>query len=235
MRQFKVSADHKEIIFVAHSMGGLITIKYLLRNPDVAKKVPLVFLYSTPLNGSNIAKIGAFFSDNPGLPAMYPNESENDRNFYLTSLIDDWKDKIYNKGGPTIRCAYEKEPIAGNLIVDRVSASLICIGRSVAIPANHKNMFRKADYNSVSYLALKDAISENERIIKMRKTDQADGSELKAKYPYGYCLFTVDDRNIITPYSSTFSRDYDIGWDLAMILNSTENEINLQLPSINSL
>jgi hypothetical protein len=141
-------------------MGGLITLRYLFLNPDVAAKVPLAFFYSTPQTGSDIAKLASIFSNNPGLDSMFPNKNGHEINLYLGSLDEDWKTAIYRKQISTvIRCAYEKKPIYGQLIVDEESATRFCQGSAYPIPKDHIDMVKPADVNADSYRALYDAVS----------------------------------------------------------------------------
>ncbi|MEC8483507.1 MAG: alpha/beta fold hydrolase, partial [Pseudomonadota bacterium] len=43
---------YEEVLFVAHSMGGLVVRQYLLANPDIANHVKGLFLFATPMKGS---------------------------------------------------------------------------------------------------------------------------------------------------------------------------------------
>jgi pimeloyl-ACP methyl ester carboxylesterase len=56
---------HQTIIFLSHSMGGLITRAYLLKNRDVAARTSFSYFLSTPTTGSQIASIAQFISNNP--------------------------------------------------------------------------------------------------------------------------------------------------------------------------
>jgi esterase/lipase superfamily enzyme len=150
--------EYDQIIFVAHSMGGLISLKCLMQHPEIAEKTPLAFLYSTPLAGSEIAQLGKVFSSQS--IALTPTDSEDSINAYLQSLVDEWRNEKFNKRiTTTLRCAYEKERTPIGFIVSSNSARLICDGLSAAIQASHITMFNNAGYNSLSYLALKDAVA----------------------------------------------------------------------------
>jgi hypothetical protein len=158
--RFSRVTDYRQIIFVAHSMGGLVTLRYLVLNPDVAAKVPLAFFYSTPQEGSNIAKLGSIFSSNPALNAMFPDRNSHGLNLYLGSLDEDWKNAIFRKQISTvIRCAYEKKPILGQYIVDEESATRFCQGSPYPIPEDHIDMVKPADDKAESYRDLYDAVS----------------------------------------------------------------------------
>jgi triacylglycerol esterase/lipase EstA (alpha/beta hydrolase family) len=48
---------YKKIIFLSHSMGGLITRAYLLKNRATANRTAFAYFFSTPTSGSQIASI----------------------------------------------------------------------------------------------------------------------------------------------------------------------------------
>ena len=50
--------DYPAIVFIAHSMGGLVVMRELLTNRDILPKVPVVVFYSTPMEGALIAALG---------------------------------------------------------------------------------------------------------------------------------------------------------------------------------
>jgi len=47
--------NHKELIFVAHSMGGLVVRDYLMTHQEAATKTRFIFFFSTPTIGSELA------------------------------------------------------------------------------------------------------------------------------------------------------------------------------------
>ena len=55
----KLFSKHNEVVFVAHSMGGLIVQRLLLTHHDLAPKVRFIYFLSTPQEGSAIARLGA--------------------------------------------------------------------------------------------------------------------------------------------------------------------------------
>lgn len=50
-----VSGDYNKIVFIAHSLGGLITQRFLLDNPDIVPKVDAVIVAGTPFEGTAVA------------------------------------------------------------------------------------------------------------------------------------------------------------------------------------
>ena len=66
-----VVANHDEIIFVAHSMGGLVARAYLLKYREMPpERVRMMYFFSTPTTGSDIASLARLISDNPQLSDM---------------------------------------------------------------------------------------------------------------------------------------------------------------------
>ncbi len=62
------SAD--QVVFICHSLGGLIVKEVLLSHPEFSKKVPTVVFYATPHGGSVIAAYASVISDDPLLDVM---------------------------------------------------------------------------------------------------------------------------------------------------------------------
>lgn len=124
--QYAHVLDYPAVVFVAHSMGGLVTLRYLLSHPVVAQKVPLVVFYATPQEGSQIALIADKVAHNPALAQMMPA----DGNLGLQQLSEDWGNMPIK---PKVSCAYEKVPTDGIMIVPWSSATRFCTETPVAI------------------------------------------------------------------------------------------------------
>jgi len=56
---------HKHVVFVAHSMGGLVVRSFLVKYASVAGKVRMVYFFGTPTTGSAVANIASLVSRNP--------------------------------------------------------------------------------------------------------------------------------------------------------------------------
>lgn len=119
--------DYPTIVFVAHSMGGLVVIRELQHFRNRLEQTPLVVLYATPAAGSQIATIGDLFLTNPALGPMRPA----DGNEFLKALDDDWTDTP--RPQTKIVCAYETKPTDSVLIVPWSSASRHCDEAAKAI------------------------------------------------------------------------------------------------------
>jgi pimeloyl-ACP methyl ester carboxylesterase len=149
-------SDHKEIIFVSHSMGGLATRVYLNKNRNAAARVRLAYFYSTPTTGSELASIASLASGNPQLAKMRPMQSAE----YLGDLQRQWLN--INFEVPSF-CAYEKQSTYGVNVVTQASASNLCNRRLDPIDADHLTIVKPASPRDTAYLALRAATQQTAR------------------------------------------------------------------------
>lgn len=142
--------NYPAVVFVAHSMGGLVVLRELLTHREVLTKVPVVMFYATPMEGALIAAIGKEFSPNSALSQM----TEADGNALLQTLNDEWR-SIPDDERPHVRCAYENKPIGPMRIVPWSSATRFCEGATPAIEANHISIVKpdRPGADAVIYLA----------------------------------------------------------------------------------
>jgi pimeloyl-ACP methyl ester carboxylesterase len=146
---------HREVVFVCHSLGGIVVQRLLLTFRDHAKQVPFIYFFAVPEEGSQIAKIGRLFNADPLLDALF----SGNENGYLLNLENEWRAAKFN-----IRryCAYEKRASAmGFLIVDRLSATRNCDETPIPINADHKSIVKPLSMLDDSYYALRNAEVEN--------------------------------------------------------------------------
>ena len=151
--QYKEVLDYPTVVFVAHSMGGLVVLRYMLTHREIIEKVPLVMLYSAPQEGAQIASIANNVARNPALAQMFPA----DRNGYLQQLNDDWKSL---PARPHVSCAYEKLPTFGILIVPWTSATRYCDGAATAIEADHIGVVKPDRVEHDSLVVLVNALRQ---------------------------------------------------------------------------
>jgi triacylglycerol esterase/lipase EstA (alpha/beta hydrolase family) len=81
-----VFEDHQKVVFLAHSMGGIVVREFLLNQQSRLAKVPMIFFYATPTNGSELAVLSKLASSNPQLRGMVPVEG----NDLLQSIQSMW-------------------------------------------------------------------------------------------------------------------------------------------------
>ncbi|MGJ5819340.1 LecA/PA-IL family lectin [Paludibaculum fermentans] len=128
----EVMQDHEKVVFLCHSMGGLVLRRHLLMTHKL-DKVAMIYFYATPTNGVEIANIAKVVSSNPQLRAMFPLEG----NELLQNLQDDWLHWEEARRLPSY-CAYEAVPTVGNIfIVPQSSARALC---SEVYPMNANHM-----------------------------------------------------------------------------------------------
>ena len=130
-----VFSRHNEVIFVAHSLGGILTQQLLLtyRDKELFKKVSLIFLYGTPQEGSKLANLGKIFNADPLLKELQAGEG----NFILHDLDAKW----LHAGFDSIRrfCVYETNPEGPAKVVDMYSATRGCLD-TLAAAGDHQKL-----------------------------------------------------------------------------------------------
>jgi hypothetical protein len=154
-----VLARHEKVIFLCHSMGGLVTRAFLLKVRPNPEKVPMVYFFATPTGGANIAAIGAIVSRNPQLRYMLPLKEEGYVGDLMTSWLATSRDPRLNYPARILSfCAYEKLNTYGVKIVERLSAVLLCNMEPRAVLADHFEIVKPADRQSAEpYVYFKSA------------------------------------------------------------------------------
>jgi pimeloyl-ACP methyl ester carboxylesterase len=153
--------QHRTISFIAHSMGGLVTRAFLLKNRDVASKTSFLYLLATPTTGSDIANIASFITSSPQLTKMKPMNAED----YLADTMRQWVSAGF--AIPTY-CAYEKKLTYGREIVAFKSAAALCNKSLQAIDANHIEIAKPASEESAVYRLAQIAFENEQHKIKQR-------------------------------------------------------------------
>jgi pimeloyl-ACP methyl ester carboxylesterase len=151
--QFHGVFDYPAIVFVTHSMGGLVVLRELLTHRELLAQVPGVVFYATPQEGSQITAIAQHVANNPAIEQMLPA----DRNGYLRVLNDEWRSLPKR---PVVRCAYEKRPTFGVMIVPWESATRFCDGAPVAIDADHLSIVKPDRPEHDAMVVLINALNE---------------------------------------------------------------------------
>lgn len=146
--------DYPALVFVAHSMGGLVVLRELLTRRELIERVPAVVLYSTPQEGAQIATIARDVANNPGLAQMVPA----DGNDSLQSLNDEWKALPKR---PPVACAYEKRATHGVMVVPWSSATRFCDGPALAIDADHLSIVKPADKDDDALVLLVNTLNRH--------------------------------------------------------------------------
>jgi pimeloyl-ACP methyl ester carboxylesterase len=151
--------DHREVVFLAHSLGGILVEEMLLRHPADAAHVRFVVSYGTPHEGSTVARVASFYDKDPLLVDL----SDAADNTFLTQLEDRWR------SSPSVNsihrfCAYEaQDTVAADGFIRYLKPHTRVVGYFSAtygcdvttppqeIPADHIHMIKPPNRNAPAY------------------------------------------------------------------------------------
>jgi hypothetical protein len=151
-------SDRKQLIFLSHSMGGIVTRAYLLNNRDIAEKTVLLQFYSTPTNGSSLGAI-ATVASRLGIwsNSQATNLSSNIEKNYLGNQVMQWQNARFSI--PSY-CAYEEDTTFGFKVVPFESATALCNALLTPVEANHFDIVKPLDFQSKQYLIFKESFKD---------------------------------------------------------------------------
>lgn len=159
--------DHPELVFVMHSMGGLVTRAYLLRSRDIARRVRLLYFFGTPTTGASIASVSGSISANVQFQRMATMTSAS----YLADAQRNWLNSAELSSLPSF-CAYEVQDTLGIKIVEQASALSLCNRPPAPINVNHSGLAKPALRTDPSYATLRNAyVSTGARQIGMLRME----------------------------------------------------------------
>ncbi len=146
--------QHRQLIFITHSMGGLVVRALMLKFSDVVNKVRFIFFLSTPTTGAAIGYWASLVSSNPQFREVKIMVSTD----YLANMQRDWVDRGFAITVPSY-CAYEKEDTRYGfvhvLVVDQTSAAALCNKVLLPVEANHEDIAKPADRSALQYTAFR--------------------------------------------------------------------------------
>jgi len=149
----QVFTQHKQVVFLAHSMGGIVVRQYILGNQDRIPSVPMIYFYAMPTNGSELAALARIASKNPQLRGMTPIEG----NDFLQSIQSNWFNS--NKAQSIASyCAVEELPTDGEIVVTRSSASALCNRPLDPFAANHIDIVKPESRSDSRYTRFRSAL-----------------------------------------------------------------------------
>ncbi|HYK00673.1 MAG TPA: alpha/beta fold hydrolase [Thermoanaerobaculia bacterium] len=96
-----VLRNHRDVVFVAHSMGGLVVRAFLLKYRDLLApgRVPILYFFSTPTTGADIASYTRLLSTNPQLGDM--RKMLTNRSGVLATYDAQWSSSEYMRATRT--------------------------------------------------------------------------------------------------------------------------------------
>lgn len=151
--------DHREVVFIAHSLGGILVEEMLLKHPSDAAKVKFIVSYGTPHEGSTMARIASIYDKDPLLNDL----SDASNNTFLSQLESNWRGHDSVNGIHRF-CAYESEDTYPDngfgrylkthaRVVSYFSATYGCDVTTPPqeIDTDHVNLIRPADRKASAY------------------------------------------------------------------------------------
>jgi len=149
-----VFRDHQKVVFLVHSMGGLVVRQYVIQTHDLSK-IPMIYFSASPTNGAPIAAIGRALFRNPQLQGMLTVES----NDFLQAIQSDWRNWPEARSLPSY-CAYEELPTYGVMVVPYESATALCNRDLDPVSANHIDIVKPASREDPRYKGFKTALEK---------------------------------------------------------------------------
>ncbi|MGI4827757.1 MAG: esterase/lipase family protein [Janthinobacterium lividum] len=161
--------DHREVVFVAHSLGGILVEEMLLRHPADAARVRFVVSYGTPHEGSTVARVASLYDKDPLLNDL----SDAANNTFLTQLEDHWRSSASVNGIHRF-CAYEgQDTVADEGLIRYLKPHTRVVGYFSAtygcdvttppqeIPADHIHMIKPVNRNAPAYAFFRRVYHDN--------------------------------------------------------------------------
>lgn len=144
---------YNRIVFVCHSMGGLVARSFLIKYREKwASKTKLIYYYSTPSTGSQIANWANLFSKNRQLEKLQIEDGDK----YLSDQYRSWL-AVPNLRDIPAYCAYEKKETSAAKVVEFSSASAMCNRELDPINADHIQIVKPRDNQAKSFTVLRNA------------------------------------------------------------------------------
>jgi pimeloyl-ACP methyl ester carboxylesterase len=154
-----IESRYEKLIFVCHSMGGLVTRSYMTSYPnEVRGKVSFLYFFGTPSSGSEIATVGRLILPNSQLGDLAVRAGEP----FLIDLQSQWLSAGYGRTIPAY-CAYEARKMGPAFIVPAGRAAGLCNQSLIAIEANHVELVKPENLDDKPHLALRAAFQESVR------------------------------------------------------------------------
>lgn len=147
----KIYTRFERISFIAHSTGGLLVRRMLVRlldNGDAAavRRIASVFFFATPTSGAPISDLVAWLSANPQTRDL----DASDTNTVLDILDNDWEGLLRRRaqqtaGRPLVYCGYEIQNTKAGAIVPRVYSRTLCDETPMPFNLDHVSLVKPTD------------------------------------------------------------------------------------------
>ncbi|WP_375227657.1 esterase/lipase family protein [Roseobacter sp. S98] len=132
---------NEEIVFVGHSLGGIIARKMILQNSDVAGRTLALITLGTPMGGSGFATLGSRLGFRGGIVRDLRRSSDGN---FLGAFTQQWANAQLQLNIP-VHCAGEQLDIFGDSL-----RSLTIVGQSSARrTCDHFEILQGHDHQSL--------------------------------------------------------------------------------------
>lgn len=143
----EVFETHSRVVFVAHSMGGIIVRDLIVRYPTwTHDKVKMIYTYGTPMDGSYLARLATIVFSDKAIRQLIPGR-------FLDELVERWRAAELETKVISY-CGYETESL---VIVGAKSANRVCTYDSIAFPFTHTDLVKPTGQSDVRYAAFRSA------------------------------------------------------------------------------
>ncbi len=165
LKDYKFFEDYKEVDFVTHSMGGIITKRALVMldtptESPTLQRVHTVIFISVPSNGADLAALASWISNNPQFKGMSPKSASD----FLQSVESDWANLLRQRTSrlpfPRTFSAYETLPTGPVQVVPALYTSELSDGWIVGFDYNHINIVKPKDREAEVYRWVKARLLE---------------------------------------------------------------------------
>jgi pimeloyl-ACP methyl ester carboxylesterase len=146
--------DHQELVFVAHSMGGLVVKAFLLTFREHVQRTKFIYFFGVPSKGTELTRVARYLTENPQSREVVSVETGS----YLERQLIDWRGLHTRAPRFPVYCAYETvpAPVYGAIVVDFSSAIEGCFEPPEAIVADHREMVKPKGRETTAYVLLRD-------------------------------------------------------------------------------
>jgi hypothetical protein len=226
-----VFRKYKEIYFITHSMGGLVTKRVLLNlnsldRGEKLRQVKAVLFIATPSQGVDAADIGTWLSLNPQLRDL----QSADFNSYLQLSEDEWGKLMRQRGAqrfPKSFCAYETKalPLYGKVVVSRTQAATICDDTPIAFDEDHIGIVKPASQQSFIYAWARSRIYESSDLAAERSRAADSSTAIFMECQLLGLPITVPPRSTINVIALNYKRMQSQNWGFYQIPNHSDKEM----------
>lgn len=151
LRATNVNASkYQSIVFVAHSLGGIIAREAILRDAVLQRNVKALYLFAVPSEGSSIANLGALLPSSKIVASLKETRAYGS---YLDGVSKRW----INSGLTSVRsyCAYETRALKigplKTIVVTPRSAAELCTTGLRSIEADHVDIVKPSGPNDIRH------------------------------------------------------------------------------------